>query len=91
MSGLLEVTTIKPSSSLVRIDGGIGTTSCNLFAQVPFGTKQASSSAESHLLSPSAGLRRRWERAEDVGDHPTMRTPRLYRSILHPTRSSTSR
>jgi len=39
MSGLLEVTTIKPSSSLVRIDGGIGTTSCNLFAQVPFGDK----------------------------------------------------
>ncbi len=39
MSGLLEVTTIKPSSSLVRVDAGIATTSTDFFAQIPFTPK----------------------------------------------------
>ena len=39
MSGLLEVTTIKPSSSMIRIDTGISTTSTDFFAQIPFSPK----------------------------------------------------
>lgn len=39
MSGLLEVTTIKPTSSFVRIDAGIATTSTDFFAQIPFTPK----------------------------------------------------
>ena len=39
MSGLLEVTSVKPSSTDVRIDAGIGTSSCNFFAQIPFSEK----------------------------------------------------
>ncbi len=37
MSGLLEVTTVKPSSSLVRIETGISTTSTDFFTQIPLG------------------------------------------------------
>ncbi len=39
MSGLLEVTTVKPDTGLVRVSGGISTISCDLFAQVPLGEK----------------------------------------------------
>lgn len=39
MSGLLEVTTVKPDSGTVIVDGGIATTSCDLFVQSPIGDK----------------------------------------------------
>lgn len=38
-SGLLEVTTITPEAPVIRIDGGVSTTSTDLFLQLPLGTR----------------------------------------------------
>jgi len=41
MSGLLEVTTLTPEPGQVRVEGGISTTSTDLFAQIPFSSSAA--------------------------------------------------
>ncbi len=39
VSGLLEIETVSPSTGNVRFDGSLSTTSCDIFTQIPLGSK----------------------------------------------------